>query len=948
MTEDSILENALAIRRPEERHRFLLMICGGDDVLLTKLQTRIQEIERSAGIDTEEQPRLRQAAVDRTVVVTATDAADAAKADEADETLDTSFLQPPSKPGSLGRLGHYEVIKVLGHGAFGTVFLAFDEKLHRRIAIKAMHPQLAVSSPPRKRFLKEARAVAAMSHENIVTIYAVEEHPIPFLAMELISGKTLQEKLRESGPVDVPEILHIGRQIAAGLAAAHAKNLIHRDVKPGNILLEETAEQKVKITDFGLARAIDDASASRSGGGIAGTPMYMSPEQALGKTVDFRSDLFSLGSVLYEMASGRAPFRATSAVAVLKRVVDDVPRPISEIIPETPLWLCTIIEKLQAKNPEDRFQTAQEVADLLARCQMQLATRNEVSISTGDPRPPIPASRTEHKKSLVWPVLSFLSLIVALVAVWLNSPVNPSLGPSSTAAPETPVSITRVKVSAPSDDASVMAEATTPSPSEADHDADREAARWAIDAGATLVLGTDLGRMTIAPGESVSLDKSSFKVLEIRRPQNVRWEEEDLQCLRGLESLEVLDLFQGRPGIAALKNIASVSSLRELTLQRCSLTDESCLELAPLTGLTTLVVSDNGLTDQSFDVFREFRSLRKLWIGNNLIHGTRFSELAVCTELSDLDLLGLAMVEGWSRQLRALPHLSLLNLHGCNATDEDLRELTSTHEFANLILNYTPITDRAIEGLLAESTLRLLHLVSTSISQAGLEKLSAGMASRGGPVPHYDRGIPNRLSSALTSNSWTRMDLSTRVPVSDTSKKTNDVTSGESVTEPAQDDVGTFEDGRLRLGAKDICRFPSPVGRNMIVRVRFRFSEKPGADGTQNRAWFRLRDRQSGACVASIQRSGPLLLGNALWGDGRADMGASWSSPHATAPLDGTVTVIMAVFDSRSYLWCNDRFLVLDNSNPESGTIGLGWLDDMSQMVVEELEYQVLDEARIE
>src|SRR5262249_22970989 len=148
---------------------------------------------------------------------------------------------------------------------------------------------------------------------------------------------------------------------------AHGMGLIHRDIKPANILIEAGPHPGVKITDFGLARAADDASMTQSGT-VAGTPMYMAPEQAHGDPLDHRADLFSLGSVLYTICSGRPPFRASGTLAVLKRVAEDTARPIREIIPETPQWLCDIISKLQAKKPEDRFQSAREVADLLGRC----------------------------------------------------------------------------------------------------------------------------------------------------------------------------------------------------------------------------------------------------------------------------------------------------------------------------------------------------------------------------------------------------------------------------------------------------------------------------------------------------------------------------------------------------------------------------------------------------
>src|SRR5262249_43396747 len=153
-------------------------------------------------------------------------------------------------------------------------------------------------------------------------IHAVEEQPLPYLVMEYIPGTTLQQKLDETGPLEVPDVLRIGAQIARGLAAAHEQGLIHRDIKPTNILLDSSLDERVNISDFGLARAVDDASISQSGL-IAGTPLFMAPDQAKGDTLDPRADLFSLGSVLYTILSGRPPFRAATPLAVLKRVAED-------------------------------------------------------------------------------------------------------------------------------------------------------------------------------------------------------------------------------------------------------------------------------------------------------------------------------------------------------------------------------------------------------------------------------------------------------------------------------------------------------------------------------------------------------------------------------------------------------------------------------------------------
>jgi eukaryotic-like serine/threonine-protein kinase len=282
------------------------------------------------------------------------------------ETISLSFLGPPREAGHLGRLGHYEVLEVLGSGGFGIVLKAFDETLHRVVAIKVMAPQLAAVGSARKRFSREARAAAAVTHEHVVTIHAVEEdHDPPYLVMQYVAGASLQERIDRTGPMQVKEILRIGMQAAQGLAAAHAQGLIHRDVKPANILLENGVE-RVKLTDFGLARMADDASVSQSGV-IAGTPLYMAPEQARGEELDARADLFSLGSVLYAMCTGHPPFRAGSPLAVLRRVCEETPRPVRDVNPDVPDWLAEIVAKLHEKDPARRFQSAAEVADLLGR-----------------------------------------------------------------------------------------------------------------------------------------------------------------------------------------------------------------------------------------------------------------------------------------------------------------------------------------------------------------------------------------------------------------------------------------------------------------------------------------------------------------------------------------------------------------------------------------------------
>ncbi len=276
-------------------------------------------------------------------------------------------IGPTDDPESLGRIGGYEVIGVVGAGGMGVVLKAQDRSLDRIVAIKVMAPHLASSGSARKRFAREAKAAAAVLHPNVIAIHSVaSEDANPYLVMPFVRGASLQKRIDSQGPLPLKDTLRIGAQIAAGLAAAHEQGLVHRDIKPANILLEEGVE-RVTITDFGLARAVDDASMTCSGI-IAGTPQYMSPEQARGEPIDARSDLFSLGGVLYAMCTGRSPFRAETTYGVLHRIANDKPTPVCEVNTDVPVWLGHVIDRLIAKRPEDRFESAAQVAELIEGC----------------------------------------------------------------------------------------------------------------------------------------------------------------------------------------------------------------------------------------------------------------------------------------------------------------------------------------------------------------------------------------------------------------------------------------------------------------------------------------------------------------------------------------------------------------------------------------------------
>lgn len=676
MTEREIFEAAIDLPDAPSRSAYLDQVCGADPVLRAKVLGLIDSHEQAGSFlaaplvtppDTEQSETL--AFAHNPEVEMPKHDPHSSNSELNEEAL--AFLAPPGRPDSLGRLGHYEVLQILGHGAFGIVFRAFDEVLQRVVALKMLAPQIAATSPARKRFLREARSSAQVRHENVVQIYAVEEQPLPFLVMEFIPGETLQARLDRTGPVDVAEVLRTGRQIAEGLAAAHATDLIHRDIKPGNVLLEG-GQHRVRITDFGLARAADDASISQSGI-IAGTPMYMAPEQAQGEHIDHRADLFSLGTVLYQMVTGRLPFRAHSTLGVLKRVAEDTPRPIREIIPETPQWLCDIITKLHAKNPADRFQSARQVADLLVEYETQLKVAKDPqhlpAFTSGLTRP-----SGERGRALAFVGVA-CAVIVALAVYALTRPDRSTSDARTTPTP--PVNPTGL-ASAPN------------------LEDDRRAALYVLSIGGSVrVNGTDEFLGTVE-----QLPKTPFALTGVHLRDNTKVTDEGLSSFQGCRNVRHLDLAVTKVTDAGLAHFKDCTQLSTLDLFSTSMGDAGLAHFKDCP-MTHLSLRSTRVTDATAAAFGHYTDLETLGIAHTLVTEAGVAHFRNCKKLKHLDLDVLPINDAALAHFVGCKNLEILHLGGTQVTDLGVAWLKECKGLRDLLLRGTPVTAVAVQDLKA-------------------------------------------------------------------------------------------------------------------------------------------------------------------------------------------------------------------------------------------------------
>lgn len=306
------------------------------------------------------------------------------------ETPNHNSLTPPQQDGEIGRLGPYRVLGTLGSGGFGEVFQAQDTRLKRTVALKLMKPKFAATPISRKRFIEEARSMAAVHHDNVATIFEVGvENGVPFMAMELLKGQSLADAMKERGTFAWQDVLRIAKEVCLGLSAAHQSGLVHRDIKPGNIWLEHPTG-RAKILDFGLAIAGGGFEPFSSTGAVVGSPGYLAPEQARNDPLDDRTDLYSLGVVLYVMCTGQLPLSSNTISGQLIAIICHPPRPLEQVRPGVPVPLCDLVHRLLCKEARDRPSSAAQLVSQIEavrqQCSIEADSALQIVTDTTAPR----------------------------------------------------------------------------------------------------------------------------------------------------------------------------------------------------------------------------------------------------------------------------------------------------------------------------------------------------------------------------------------------------------------------------------------------------------------------------------------------------------------------------------------------------------------------------------
>ncbi|HEV8000141.1 MAG TPA: protein kinase, partial [Planctomycetaceae bacterium] len=711
------------------------------------------------------------------------------------------LLSPPQAADEIGRVAEFRVLRVLGVGGMAVVFEAEDSRLKRRVALKLMLPAIASKPGAAERFLREAQSAAALKHEHVVTIYQVGMHgETPFIALELLHGETLEDYLLRHDRISVQEVIRIGREIATGLGAAHARGLLHRDIKPANIWLErpETPVQeqlppanynqgshsggllepsglpidrdsagRVKILDFGLAKAWTDESGISYPGLLIGTPAYMAPEQLAGTTVDPRADLFSLGCVLYRMTSGQLPFGSGNVLSVVRALALEEPAPARAFNPQVPQPLSDLIAALLSKSPDQRPASAQAVVGQLLAVEQQLPLEGTVEkpVQVGPPTNggARRGGKTGWRTGAVVAVVVSLPLLYLLFGAQLIRVVT-NKGQVVIEIDDPTVEVTVKEGLIVIQDGLGAREITLAAGDhqlavtvkQASGETTFKTDRFTLSRGGRKVIAVreELNRVAALPSDSrqkLAGDKTRAATTKDQVPPVQAATTPDRQAADWVLSLGgFVILREGRDGKpiavgrggdlpvlpfdviavrletceatdAGLEHLRGLTHLAELYLNGTRVTDSGLGHLVRLPSLRVLDLSGLPLTDAGLATACKLKTLRNLVVIHTQVTDAGLKHLKNLTDLDTLYLGETRITDAGLVHLQGLKNLRVLGLSKTFVTNAGLVPLAGLSQLEVLYLNETQVTDGGLAHLAGLTALKTLSLTHTAVSDVGLQ-----------------------------------------------------------------------------------------------------------------------------------------------------------------------------------------------------------------------------------
>jgi len=633
------------------------------------------------------------------------------------------------------RLGHYLLLEPIGTGGMGQVYKAYEPALERLVAVKILRAELMGNSNLIRRFHSEAAAAARLAHRNIVSVYfSGEDRGFVYYAMELIQGETLALNLTGHARLPVAESLHVVEQVLAALDAAHTEGLVHRDIKPRNILIESATGRAV-VADFGLVKYLNRPGDLTSTGMVLGTVEYISPEQGLGQAIDCRSDLYSVGVVMFRLLSGRLPFKADHPSALIYQHVHTPPPALNRIAPDVPPPLCAIVDRLMRKSPDERYRTAREVLHDLnqfraGRPDLKITvsfkgSNTDRSIDAGSPSENLSDSHTAHwteSESELGPyeappalrntAPSFVrglrnrpkliagSIVVLAIGAAVGILLNPAFRPRSPAtgltgpAPETSAGAGAPEVTVPGPE---IGPATRVEPDKANE----RATQWLLRLGGVGQIAVD--QVTREVAAATDVPAAPFRLLEINLKGNANVNDEELASL------------------------PSLPDLKELNLALTKVTDMGVRALPEFPRLQTLYLSQTNAGDAALESLRRYGDIHILNLDGTRITDEGLGKVALLVRIEILSMVNTSVTDAGLKELRHFPKLMMLGLNGTQVGDAGMQHVKHLSTLTHLHLSRTKLTDAGLMSLHGLKMLSQLEIRDTQVTDDGVAAIQSAL-----------------------------------------------------------------------------------------------------------------------------------------------------------------------------------------------------------------------------